>query len=321
MKKSVLTLIAIWVLLAPHSSQAQHVYRISALIVNEQFVPAFEGFKKKMAELGYKEGKNVSYDLQNAKGNNSVLQRLAQRLVQEKPDLIVTSTTGATLPVAKLTKGSNLPVVFLSSGDPLQLVKSYASSGNNMTGISTAALDLSAKRLELLKELAPWAKRLIALNNPQGPVYQESLIAVQGTAKKLGFTVKELNATTGQEIAQVLTPITYKVADAIILQPDAMIASNIDIVAQHSVKEKLLLIPALIVSVRSGGLATYAPDYFALGQQGAVLVDKILKGARPTDLPIEKPYKLNLVINLKTAKAIGLKIPKEMLIRADEIVE
>jgi putative ABC transport system substrate-binding protein len=114
------------------AAMAQRIYRIGALVAEDQFVPAVDGFKKKMAEGGYIEGKNVKYDLHNAKGDIEVLKKLAQKIVQDKPDLIVTSSTTATIPVAKLTEGTNLPVVFLSAGNPLKLVKSYASSGNNL---------------------------------------------------------------------------------------------------------------------------------------------------------------------------------------------
>lgn len=308
-------------LMGVEEASAQHVYRIGALLQGEQFVLALEGFKKKMAELGYIEGKNISYQVYNAGSDRERLQRFAEKQVQDKPDLIVSSSTTATVPVAKLTRGTNLPVVFLSAGNPLEIVKSYASSGNNLTGISTAVLDLTEKRLELLKELAPSIKRVVALTNPNGVTYRENLAAVQAAAKKIGVTVREVRASSREEFAQALGPITRKVADGILLQPDAIVTKNIDVVVQHAIQEKIPMIPTLIQGVQRGGLATYASDLFALGQQGAMLVDKVLKGARPTDLPIEQPVKLNLVLNLKTAKAIGLKIPKEILLRADEVIE
>ena len=135
------------------TDEAQKVYHVGALVAEDQFMPAFEGFKTKMAELGYIEGKNIHYDFYNAKGDRDSIQKLAEKLVHAKPDLVVTSSTTATVPLAKLTKGTDLPVVFLSAGNPLRFVKSYPSSGNNLTGISAASLDLTAKRLELLKEL------------------------------------------------------------------------------------------------------------------------------------------------------------------------
>lgn len=169
MKKAALAItVASFLVGLTSSVEAQKVYRISALVADDQFVPAFDGFKKKMAEVGYKEGKNVNYDFHNAKGDDDALIRLAKQLVQDRPDLIVTTSSASTAPVARATAGTNIPVVFLSAGEPLKFVKSYASSGNNLTGISTAVLDLTEKRLELLKELAPWVKRVSSLSNPQG---------------------------------------------------------------------------------------------------------------------------------------------------------
>ena len=314
-----LLFLAAWI--SPSSAIAQHVYHIGALLGEDQFVPALEGFKKKMAELGYSEGKNISYQVYNAESERERLQRFAEKLVQDKPDLIVTSSTTATVPVAKLTRGTQLPVVFLSAGNPLQFVKSYASSGNNLTGISAASVDLTAKRLELLRELAPWVRRVVSLNHPQGVNYGDNLIAVREAAKKMGLVIKGVNASSREELERVIRTITRKEADAILLQPDAFFAKNIEVVIQQSLKEKLPVIPTLINNVKRGGLATYSPDYFTLGQQGAALVNRILRGAKPADLPIEQPLKLVLAINLKTAKAIVLKISKEILLRADKVIE
>ena len=321
MKKSTLILVALSVLAVPRLSEAQRVYRIGALLAEEQFVPAVEGFKKKMTELGYVEGKNIEYHVYNAQLDREKLQQFAKKLIQEKPDLIVTSSTTATLPLVKLTQGSDLPVVFLSSGNPLELVKSYASSGNNLTGISAATLELTAKRLELLKELVPKVKRVVSLNNPKGPNYRDYLAAIQEAAKKAGFTIRGANGANREELTKALGSVTRKVADAILLQPDVIMSGNIDMIVEHATREKLPLIPTLISNLRRGGLATYAPDYLGLGEQGAMLAHKIFRGAKPADLPIEQPLKLNLVINLKTAKAIGLKIPKQILLRADEVIE
>ena len=321
MKKPILALMAFCILLTPRPSEAQRIYRIASLVSTDLFVPAFDGFKKKMAELGYVEGKNIHYDFHNGKGDSERLKALAQKIVQEKPDLIVTSSSTATQPVAKATEGTNLPVVFLNVGNPLEFVKSYSSSGNNLTGVSAATLDLTAKRLELLKEVAPGVKRVAALNNPKGLNYQGHLVAVKEGTERLGFKIVEVHATSLKELQQVTATITNKVADAIFTQPDPLISANIELVIKQSIKAKLPMLPTLIPSVRRGGLATYGPDYFALGEQGAVLVDKILKGAKPSSIPIEQPGKLALVINLKTAKAIGLKVPRETLLRTDEVIE
>lgn len=322
MRRWIISLVVLSILLSQGLVQAQKVYRVGALVASDQFVATFEGFKKRMAELGYTEGKNIKYDFYNAKGDRDTLKKLAHKLVQDKPDVIVTSSTTATAPVAKASEGTNIPVVFLSAGNPLRFVKSYASSGNNLAGISTSSLDLTEKRMELLKELASGVKRVVSLNNPKGENYEDHLRSTREGAKKLGLELTEVNAESQEEITQKLpTLINRKLGDALFGTPDARINAAMKEIAQQAIKEKLPYIAANIGDVQRGALATYSADYYSLGQQGAVLVDKVLRGARPMDLPIEQPFKLNLVINLMTAKAIGLKIPKEILLRADEVIE
>ena len=321
MKKTVLALMLWPFLCFASSAEAQKVYRIGGLVSGDQFWFAFEGFKSRMAELGYIEETNVRYDFHNSKGDPELLKSLANKLVQDKPDLIVTSSTTATLPVAKATEGTAIPVVFLGVADPLKLVKSYSSSGNNLTGISSSNLELTDKRLELIRDLTPKAKTVICIYNSKGVNYKDHVRLTREGAKKLGLELVEVDITTREELRQKLPALTGKIGDAIFLQPDALITAGIENIAKQAVAERLPVIPAIVENVRRGTLAAYSPDYFTIGRQGAMLVDKILKGAKPSHLPIEQPYQLKLVINLKTARAIGLKIPKEILLRADEVIE
>jgi putative ABC transport system substrate-binding protein len=275
-----------------------------------------------MAASGYIEGKNVVYDFNNAKGDAALLQKMAQKVAQDRPDVIVTSSTTATVPVTKTSAPANIPVVFLSSGNPLVLVKSYASSENNLTGISTSVIDLTAKRVELLKDLAPAIRRLISVNNPEGPNYEDHLRAMREAAKKFALEIVQVNVTTADELVNKSSELlTRKMGDAIAYPPDARVNAAHKRLSPHVNRERLPSIAANVGNVHDGALATYSADYFALGQQGALLVDKILKGAKPENLPIEQPAKLNFVLNMKTAKAIGLKIPKEILVRVDEMIE
>ena len=317
--------LAFVLILAPCWAQAQKVYRVGALVADDQFIPAVDGFKQRMAELGYVEGKNITYDFQNSKGDQDVLKRLAESLVQRKPDLIVTSSTTASVPIAKLTQGTNLPVVFLSAGDPLRLVKSYASSGNNLTGISSSSVELTGKRMELLKNLAPKIKRVILLIDTVGiGINHERLTAdAREAAKKLGLEPVQLDIQTrnADEMKQQIPLIKRSLGDALFVPPEASIVAATEDIARQVIKEKLPHVGPNIETVRRGLLAAYSSNYHSLGQQGAVLVDKVFKGARPTDLPIEQPFKLHLRLNLKTARAIGLNIPKEILLQADEIIK
>jgi putative tryptophan/tyrosine transport system substrate-binding protein len=322
MKKTVFVLVAAWVLFGPYPAEAQKVHRIGSLVATDMFIPAYDGFKKRMAELGYIEGKNIRYEFHNANGEPNALKALAEKLVKDKYDVIVTSSTTATAPVAKATAGSNIPVVFLSSGNPLEFVKSYASSGNNITGISSSSLDLIDKRMELLKELAPGTKQVIALHVPSGINYEETRRLTLKAARKLGLALVEVEPSGYEEIKSKMSAfVSHKLGDAVFLPSDAAVIVVVEEIAQQAIKERLPVVGPNIENVKRGVLAAYSSDYFALGQQGAVLVDKILKGARPTDLPIEQPYKLKLALNLKTAKAIGLKLPKEILLRANEVIE
>jgi putative ABC transport system substrate-binding protein len=244
-------------------------------------------------------------------------------LVQQKPDLIVTSSTTATVPLAKLTKGGHLPVVFLSAGDPLRLVKSYASSGNNITGISSSSMDLIGKRLELLKNLAPKVKRVILLADVTEINYERrSLNAAQDAAKKLGLeqTTIEIEAKNSDATRQKIPLIKRSLGDGLLVPAEAAIVAATEDIAQQAIKEKLPHVGPNIETVKRGLLASYSSNYYSLGQQGAMLVHKILKGAKPSDLPIELPFKLNMMLNLKTAKALGLEIPKHILVQADEVV-
>lgn len=310
---------------APCWAQAQKVYRVGALVADDQFVPAVDGFKQRMAEIGYVEGKNITYDFQNSKGDQDVLKRLAETLVQRKPDLIVTSSTTASVPIAKLTVGTDLPVVFLSAGDPLRLVKSYASSGNNLTGISSSSVELTAKRMELLKKLAPRVKRVILLIDTAaiGINHERLTSDAQEAARKLGLEheLLAIHTKNPDEMKQKIYLIKRSLGDALFVPPVATIVASTEDIARQVIKEKLPHVGPNVETVKRGLLAAYSSNYHSLGQQGAVLVDKILKGAKPAALPIEQPFKLHLRLNLKTARAIGLDIPQDILLQADEIIK
>jgi putative tryptophan/tyrosine transport system substrate-binding protein len=319
---AVILLIVIGIV-TPDWVHAQKVYRIGALVADDQFVFAVEGFKKRMAHLGYVEGKNVSYNFQNSKGDQVALKKMGEMLIHEKPDLIVTSSTTATVTMAQLTAGSNFPVVFLSAGDPLRVVKSYASSGNNLTGISTSSLDLIDKRMELLKNIAPKTKRVILLVDPVGIGinHERFLSDARHAAKRLNMDPVELQiqARNAEEMKEKIPLIKRSLGDALFLPPEATVVAATEDMARQVIKEKLPHVGPNVETVKRGLLAGYSSNYFSLGEQGAVLVDKVLKGARPTDLPVEQPFKLHLMLNLKTAKAIGIEIPSDILLQADEV--
>ena len=271
--------------------------------------------------MGYRDGRNVRYQYSNSSGNDALLNMIAQKLAQEKVDLIVTSSTTATVAAAKATEGTRIPVLFLSAGNPRKLVKSFASSGNNLAGISSATVELTGKRFELLRELAPRTKKIAVPHNSRGVNYDANVAETREAAPRLGFSLWEITATTHEELEKLYWGINAKAADAIFTPPDSLVTESIGALVKQAIKERLPLMTSLLVNVKRGALATYAADYWALGRQAAMLADKILKGVRPADLPIELPNKFKLVLNLKTARAIDLKIPKELLLRADEVID
>ena len=298
---------------------AQKVYSIGSLNTGEQFISAFDGFKIRMTELGYRENHNVRYRTHNSRGESELLFALAQKLVQDKVDLIVASSTSAAAAAAKATH--SIPILFLSAGNPEKLVKGYAGSGNNLAGISSASLELLEKRFELLRELAPATKRVAVLHYPPGINYRSNLSEVREAAARMHLKLREFNVTNTEEMEKNAQAINRSEFDAVFTPPESFITEKLDIIVRRTIKEKMPLITSLLVNVERGCLATYAADYRSLGKQGAALADKILKGAKPGSLPIEMPEKVNLVLNLKTARAIDLTIPKELLLRADQVFE
>lgn len=318
---AVIMLVTQCLAVTPIASYAGKTYSIGSLNTADPFVNSFQAFREKMAELGYQDGKNVRYQYYNSRGKAELLRAVARKLVQDKVDLIVTSSTTGTVAAAKATAGTPIPVLFLSSGNPQALVKSFVSSGSNLAGISSASLELMGRRLELLKELAPKAKRIALPLDPNNVNYKANLAQTSEAAGKLNLVVVELPVTNVDELAKISRAIDRRTYDAIFSSADSVITEGIDLLVSQAIKEKLPLITSLLVNVERGCLGTYAADYTALGKQGAVLAHKILNRVRPADLPIESPHKINLALNLTTAKSIGLQIPKPVLLRTDVIFE
>lgn len=316
-----IALFALLLSVTTKTAHAEKIYSIGSLNTADQFITAFEGFRARMAELGYRDGKDVRYQYYNSRGNAESLRTIARKLVQDKVDMIVTSSTTGTVVAAKATEGTQIPVVFLSSGNPQVLVKSFASSGNNLAGISSASLELMGRRLELLKELAPRSKRIALPLDTKNVNYKANLSETREAAGKLNLIVTELPVASVEDLVKTSGAINRKSYDAIFSSADSVITEGIDSLVSQAAKEKLPLITSLLVNVQRGCLATYAADYNALGKQGAVLAHKIFKGAKPADLPIELPHKINLALNLTAANAIGLNIPKEIILRADVVFE
>ena len=250
-----------------------------------------------------------------------MLKTLAQKLAHDKLDLIVTSSTSATVAAAKATEVTRTPVLFLSAGNPQKLVKNFTSSGNNLAGISSGSLDLMGKRMELLREIAPRASRVAMPVDVNSVNLAANTQEATEAAGRFGFKVTELKVASPEELEKLAAGLQRKNFDAIFTPADSLVSNGIDAIAKVAVAERLPLISSLLVLVKRGALASYAADYSDLGSQGAVLADKILRGAPPAALPIELPRKYKLAINLKTARTIDLRIAKELLLRADDVID
>ncbi|HEX9145880.1 MAG TPA: ABC transporter substrate binding protein, partial [Candidatus Binatia bacterium] len=191
---------AMWFIPVAHAAVPQKVITIGSLNTADQFLDAFEGFKSRMAELGYKEGQTVRYEYHNSKGNADKLAAIAQKLVQDKVSMVVTTSTTGTVAAAKATAGTGIPVVFLSAANPQLVIKDFSGSGNNLAGISSASLELTAKRFELLKELVPGAKRMAVPVDPKGVNYGAIVEENRQAATKLGFVISEIHVRSVEEI-------------------------------------------------------------------------------------------------------------------------
>jgi ABC-type uncharacterized transport system substrate-binding protein len=283
--------------------------------------PMFDAFRDGMRELGYVEGRNLIIEARWGEGSNERLDHLAVELVRSHPQLIVTQGGPATYPVVRA--GATMPIVFGFSGDPVEgkLVDSFARPGRNLTGVSFLSLDLVGKRLELLKEVMPSLKRVAILANPQHPGEQGELHASQSAAKQLGLALEYFQLPISAKLDDTLPAVAKSRSEAIVVFPDAYMMGYSERIAVFSVKNRTPAISGWAQFAEGGNLMTYGPNLRESYRRLAYYVDKILKGTKPSDLPIELPMKLELVINLKTARQIGLTIPPNVLARADRVIK
>ncbi len=281
---------------------------------------AFEPFAQGLRDLGWAEGQNIAFERRYAEETTEVLPNLAAELVGLQPDVILAVGTPAAQ--AAKTATQTIPIVFTRAGDPIGsgLVPSLARPGGNLTGVSVQMRDLAAKRLELLIAAVPDAKRVGVLWDPSFPPAGPQLREIEWAARSLnlGLVPAEVQAT--DDIEPALLAIVEQRADALIVVPGPIFGEHSQRMVDLAVKARL---PAMVSrgDVEAGGLMSYGPNFPAMYRRAAVYVDKILKGAKPADIPVEQPMKFELVINLKTAKALGLTIPRTLLALADEVIE
>jgi putative ABC transport system substrate-binding protein len=289
--------------------------------------PYLESLRSGLQDLGWVEGKNLTLHLFWASGRND-MEAVAREVLKVEPDVVVTQELMA---YAMRAMKSPTPVVFGFSGDPVdgKLVESFSRPGGTMTGMSYLALDLVGKRIELMKELVPQTRRLAILARPQHPGDPKERQASETAAGKLGVEVVYFPYASSSwlpiseygELEKVLRAIADARCDALMVFPDSAMFEVNDRVARFAVESRLPSVSGWAPFARNGLLATYGPNVRDIYRSLARYVDRILRGAKPADLPIEVPSRLELVINMKTAKALGLEVPPALLSRADEVIE
>ncbi|HEV8723070.1 MAG TPA: ABC transporter substrate-binding protein [Candidatus Binatia bacterium] len=282
--------------------------------------PMFEAFREGMREFGYVEGRNVMIEPHWGEGSNERLEQLAVELVRSNPRVIVTQGGPATYPVIRA--GATVPIVFGFSGDPVEgkVVESFARPGRNLTGVSFLSLDLVGKRMELLKEVMPSLKRVAILANPQHPGEQGELHASQSAAKQLGLALEYFQLPITAKLDDTLPAVAKSRSEAIVVFPDAYMMRLSGRIAEFAVKNRTPAISGWAQFAEGGNLMTYGPNLRDSFKRLAYYVDRILKGAKPADLPVELPKKFELVINLKAAKQLGLTMSQSVLYRADKVI-
>jgi putative tryptophan/tyrosine transport system substrate-binding protein len=285
------------------------------------FAPRIEALRKGLRELGYVEGKNLLIDFEWADTVDQ-LPRLARRLVESRVDLIFAPSSMWVEPARQATK--TIPIVFANHADPVGIghVESLAHPGGNITGLSMVLTDIVVKQLEILHEATPQATRIGIFWNPTTPTHEPALKAVHAAAEILGVRLHEVPTRRVEDYEDAIpSVIRENVNSLLVMASPIMYGDNASRLIQLTLKHRLPAMFGYKEHVQAGGLMTYAPDVLDLYRRSAIYIDKILKGTKPADLPVEQASKYELVINLKTAKTIGLEVPAMLLARADEVIE
>jgi putative ABC transport system substrate-binding protein len=313
-------------LAAPLASFAQaqgKVWRIGVLETTSATLNAanLAAFRQGMRELGYVEGRNLIIEYRSADGYGERFANLAAELVALQVDLLVTRGTLAALAAKNATR--TIPVVMANAGDPVDsgLVTSLARPGGNVTGLSSVTVDLETKRFGLLRELVPGSTRIAALYIMQNPNNREQWKEIETAARSVGVQPQLLDVRKPEDLGPAFDAAIRQRADGLIVGGDGLMQVNRKLIAELAAKHRLPTIYRSMEFIEAGGLMAYGPSYPDLYRRAATYVDRIFKGAKPGDLPVEEPTKFELIINLKTAKALGLTIPAPLLLRADEVIK
>jgi putative ABC transport system substrate-binding protein len=310
-------------LIWPIAARAQTLRRIGFM---GNSTPEFEAnlvapFRQGLRELGYQEGRNIHIEYRWAEGAYDRFPKLVAELLAEKVEIIVTAGTPAAQAVKRAT--TTVPLVMVAVGDPVGtgLVSSLARPGGNITGLSSIAPDLEGKRLELLRELIPGLAHVAVFWNPANAFHAGSLKQAHAAADKLRIKLLPLAVRQTEDLDTAFKAVLKEQPEALDILADRVFLHDRQLMMDFATKNRLPSVSAYRELVMAGGLMSFGPSYEHMHRRAADYVDKILKGAKPGDLPIEQPTRFDLRVNIKAAKAIGLKIPDAFLLRADEVIE
>jgi putative ABC transport system substrate-binding protein len=306
------------------AQQRDKIYRIGYLSAptRESVQRTLDAFLRKLRDLGWVEGKNLIIEYRWAEGDFARLPALAAELVQRNVDLIVAPASSAAVAAKKAT--SRIPIVMVFPADPVELglVASLNQPGGNITGTTfTAGLGFSGKLLEILKQAIPYAVKVAILGNPADPFHVSQMRELDAAAASLSIRLQAFDAPDSAHLDKVFSTMARQQIDALLIATASSLLPDRNKLAELAVKERLPMIGPLREFAEAGGLLSYGVNMTDFVERAAVYVDKILKGAQPADLPVEQPTKFELVINLKTAKALGIALPPVLLARADVVIE
>ena len=322
-RRRLLALAASWGLCAALPVRAQPApARIAwfSMTTEGDALPFLDALRNGLRELGYAEGRNLLIEPHWANNSAERAAALAAQIVASRPHVIVTLGPTA-LAARRATR--DIPIVFGFSGDPVEagLVQSFSRPGGNLSGIYFLTLDLVGKRFEVLKELVPRARRVAILANPQHPGDKAERRASQVAAGALGLEVEYFEARSGAEIDAALSAIQKSGAEAAVMFPLASIMARREHIARWAVEHRIPTVSGWAQFAEGGNLATYGPNLHDTFRRLAAYADKVLKGAKPADIPVEQPSTVELVVNLRAARALGLTVPNSVLIRANRVIE
>jgi putative tryptophan/tyrosine transport system substrate-binding protein len=315
--------LTVGLLARPHVAEAQQarVYRVGVVLHGGQYFSAIDGLRDGLRELGLEEGKQFVLLVRDGKGDLKQVEAAARSLEREKVDLIYAVTTSVTLAAKRAMK--SVPIVFVAGTDPVSvgLVESFRKPGGRLTGIANQGTGLTAKRLELLKEMVPRLRRVVTFYSPDNPASQQAVKIARDAGRRLKVELVERPVASIEELRAGLRALRPEEADAFFYVADAMVGSQTELIIESAGAKRLPTMFQERESVARGALAAYGESLYTIGRLSAKHVQRVLLGADPGDLPVEQVDRFHFVINLKTAKALGLTIPPSLLQRADQVIE